>query len=573
MAESSRRGRREEALDATLPVHRLAFAARLRELRTECGRPPYRTLSRLAHCGSGSLSEAAGGNRFPTWETARGYVTGCLRHAGRDDEIDLLLPQWRRAWDEADLRERAQRSMPAVAGPPPGPPPEPPAPSAVPARGRPPVVRPAAALLLVPALILTTMAGADATPKLPAPMTGLYNILVAPFSLSPAPAENGPAVALQHTLVRQYDDWARSEPAVQTRGPAGIEAAAPAGDGLREAALNRLAAQHRADIVLTGRQETAGDRWTIVIEILLTDRVFGETPEIVGRHEIQLDEPADVVRGNVEVTRRLAEDALRHLKAVVTFVRGLGAFALEDYRTAEREFRAAAGELVAGGSEVAQLMLGNTLGRAGRPAEAAAAFRAALAQAPGYARARVGLAEALRTGAGCDRDGAAGPALRQAIDNYETAIPARGDALLAMKARLGLGLAHQCLSIAAGENGWSEANAQFGAVLRTQAAVGLTEEAGRQALRLAAEARAGQALTAYLTAGRGDAVTMRGLSGAALAYEDAIALLDRIGVARPTVRDRKLVFLRNLHGVYEAMGATADLRAVEARIRGVETQR
>jgi tetratricopeptide (TPR) repeat protein len=569
MAEIRRRGRREEALDSALPEHRLAFAARLRDLRTECGRPPYRTLSRLAHCGSGSLSEAAGGNRFPTWETTRGYVTGCLRHAGRDDEIDRLLPQWRRAWDEADLRERAQRAKPAEALPPP----EPPAFSPVPVRGRPPVVRAAATLLLVLALILTTVAGAGATPKPPAPMTGLYNILVAPFSSFPGPAKYGPAVALQHTLVRQYDDWARTEPAVQTRGPAGIDAVAPAEDRLREAALNRLAAQHRADIVLTGRLETAGDRWSIVIEILLTDRVFGEIPEFVGRHEIELDEPADVVRGNVEVTRRLAEDALRHLKAVVAFVRGLGAFALEDYLTAERAFRAAAGNLVAARSEVVQLMLGNALGRAGRPAEAAAAFRAALSQEPGYARARVGLAEALRTGARCDQGGDAGPALRQAIDHYEAALPARGNALVAMKARLGLGLAHQCLSIATGENNWADANAQFDAVLRAQAAAGLTEEAGRQALRMAAEARAGHALTAYLTAGGGTAVTGRGLSDAALAYEDAVGLLDRIGVARPAVRERKLIFLRNLHGVYEAMGATADLRAVEARIRRAESGR
>lgn len=109
MADIVRRGRREETLNATLPAHRLAFAARLRDLRTECGRPPYRTLSRLAHCGSGSLCEAAGGNRFPTWETTRGFVTGCLRHAGREQEIDLLLPRWRHAWAEADLLEQAQR--------------------------------------------------------------------------------------------------------------------------------------------------------------------------------------------------------------------------------------------------------------------------------------------------------------------------------------------------------------------------------------------------------------------------------------------------------------------------------
>jgi hypothetical protein len=93
-----------------------------------------------------------------------------------------------------------------------------------------------------------------------------------------------------------------------------------------------------------------------------------------------------------------------------------------------------------------------------------------------------------------------------------------------------------------------------------------TGEAGRQALRLAAEARAGQALTASLTAAGTPAARTRRLTGAARGYEEALGLLSRTGVSRPSLRARELVFLRNLRDVYQAMGATDQLRAVEERI-------
>jgi len=44
-------------------------------------------------------------------------------------------------------------------------------------------------------------------------------------------------------------------------------------------------------------------------------------------------------------------------------------------------------------------------------------------------------------------------------------------------------------------------------------------------------------------------------------------MLGRIGITRPTLRTRELIFLRNLRDVYRAMGATAESRAVDERIR------
>jgi tetratricopeptide (TPR) repeat protein len=538
-------------MDAALPAHLVAFASRLRELRRECGQPTYRVMTELAHCSLASLSGAAAGRRLPTWETTRGYVTACLRHAGRTAELDSALRQWRHAWEDASVRDKAHHLAPVVVA----------APPARPAHRH--LRRPAAVLVVL--ALLATMAGAAARPTAPAPMAGLLNVLVVPSTLP----------ALENTLGRDLEQWARDEPVVAVRGPAGVD----------PGPLETLAVTHNADIVLSGRIRPAGDRWTVTIDVLLTERVFSETPEFVGRHEISLTEPADVIRGNVEVNRQLAGDAVRYVQAVVAFVRGLGRYALDDYPGAERDFRTADRGLSSitdtVRAEVILLMLGNAVGRTGRFAEAAAIYRRALAQRPGYERATVGLAEAVRAGAGCTAR--SGPSLREALADYQAVPVEPGNPLLEMKRRLGLGLAYQCLSIA-GTPSWAQADGQFRAVLRTPSPPGAlpspgalspgasssgasppggssspgASEAGRQALRLRAEARAGLALTAWL-AGR--------YAEAAAGYEEALGLLSRVTVDRPTLRERELLFLKNLREVYAAMKDTASAEEVAARIR------
>ncbi|XVU28390.1 hypothetical protein ACQPZJ_15500 [Actinoplanes sp. CA-054009] len=528
MAEN-RRGRREGALDAAQPEHRTSFAARLRALRRECGQPPYRELSALAHTSYNSLSGAASGRRLPTWPTTRGYVTACLRHAGREADIDRLLPQWRRAWEDADVLERAQRLGPAPTAPPP-------AQAAPPRRHRPFLV------VLAVVMLMATMAAAGVADRAPAPMNGLYNILVAPFNGLPA---------LQQTVLREMRGWAAADAGI------GVREVSARPDGAR---LGALAADHHADVVLSGRAEPDG----VVIELLLTDRVFAETPEFAGRHELRLTEPADLVHGNVVVGRRLADDAVRYVKAVVAFVRGLGHYALDDYPRAEQEFRAAErGLATAPHAEAILLILGNTQGRQGRYAEAAATHRRALTIAPDHVRATLGLAEALRAESGCRRV----TLLREALGLYRAALSGGDTTLLRLKTHLGLGLTYQCL-------GDMRADTEFATVLRLRETAGpLSGEAGRQSLRLAAEARAGQALTARsaaltaVTVSGPFTVRSRGLADAARGYEEALALLGGIGVDRPVLRERELVFLRNLRDVYAAMGATAETRAVDDRIR------
>src|SRR5262249_6139768 len=69
-------GRPERPLDADAgPMQR--FAAELRRLRDDAGKPGYRRMSRVAHFSVTTLSEAAGGERFPSLPVTLAYVRAC----------------------------------------------------------------------------------------------------------------------------------------------------------------------------------------------------------------------------------------------------------------------------------------------------------------------------------------------------------------------------------------------------------------------------------------------------------------------------------------------------------------
>ena len=68
--------RPERPLDAADGV--LAeFAAELRRLREKAGSPAYRVLAQRAHYSVTTLSDAAGGRRFPTLAVTMAYVAAC----------------------------------------------------------------------------------------------------------------------------------------------------------------------------------------------------------------------------------------------------------------------------------------------------------------------------------------------------------------------------------------------------------------------------------------------------------------------------------------------------------------
>jgi hypothetical protein len=135
-----------------------------------------------------------------------------------------------------------------------------------------------------------------------------------------------------------------------------------------------------------------------------------------------------------------------------------------------------------------------------------------------------------------------------------------------MKARLGLGLTHQCLTIAGLANRWPDAHEEFAEVLRLYAAAPPAGDRGRQVLLLAAEARAGQALISFLTANGPQQARYGGLRSAVERYEEALRMLDRIDVVRRTYLERELVYLHNLRSVRQAMRQPARVAEVNARI-------
>ncbi|MFJ9713331.1 hypothetical protein [Streptomyces sp. NPDC101234] len=90
-------GRPESSLDPSQgPVQR--FAAELRKLRAEAGRPPYRVMAQRTGQGASTLSQAAGGERLPTLPVALAYVRAC----------DGDATQWEERWREAAYETAAE---------------------------------------------------------------------------------------------------------------------------------------------------------------------------------------------------------------------------------------------------------------------------------------------------------------------------------------------------------------------------------------------------------------------------------------------------------------------------------
>jgi transcriptional regulator with XRE-family HTH domain len=70
------------------------LALSLRELRAQSQRPTYRELARRIGYAISVLSEAASGQRMPTWDVVKAYVEAC------DDDPNDWLPLWSSAAKE-----------------------------------------------------------------------------------------------------------------------------------------------------------------------------------------------------------------------------------------------------------------------------------------------------------------------------------------------------------------------------------------------------------------------------------------------------------------------------------------
>jgi hypothetical protein len=79
-----------------------AFASELRKLWEQAGRPKYLQMARRTGKSRTAMSEAAGGDVLPTWETVTAFVTACSA-----DPND-----WRQRWEQArDARATMDRKV------------------------------------------------------------------------------------------------------------------------------------------------------------------------------------------------------------------------------------------------------------------------------------------------------------------------------------------------------------------------------------------------------------------------------------------------------------------------------
>jgi hypothetical protein len=141
-----------------------AFAHDLRRVREEAGEPTYRALATLAGFSATTLSDAAGGVRFPSLEVTLAYVGACGGDVGA----------WDRRWHALDRALADERAASAAAGAPAA---APPVPAPAPAVAAGPPGPGGAAAGAVPATVrgaLTTLAtaapSAPAVPELTSPV-------------------------------------------------------------------------------------------------------------------------------------------------------------------------------------------------------------------------------------------------------------------------------------------------------------------------------------------------------------------------------------------------------------------
>lgn len=83
------------------------FAAALRALRDEAGRPTYRQMARQARCSAATLCRAVAGDRLPSLEVVLGFVDSC--HGDRA----YWAARWRAAAASAQRSRLPDRSRPA----------------------------------------------------------------------------------------------------------------------------------------------------------------------------------------------------------------------------------------------------------------------------------------------------------------------------------------------------------------------------------------------------------------------------------------------------------------------------
>lgn len=230
----------------------------------------------------------------------------------------------------------------------------------------------------------------------PAPMGELgFNVAVATFTGDPGLEGQAAELSTQvyDALVADLDQ-AETGVSVEFRGPGDVGTVDGDDDEARASAAEAVAADLRADVVVSARLEGDRNGARFVPTVWIADRRLLAATELTGSHP--LGPPERFRPAAVTDVADLEQVAVERTGALADLVAGLSLFATGDPVGAGQRFDSATSVDVWGGGEagaVLEVFRGKAAAQAGDDEAARDHYEAALALDPDSARARYGLAE------------------------------------------------------------------------------------------------------------------------------------------------------------------------------------
>ena len=399
-----------------------------------------------------------------------------------------------------------------------------------------------AVLVLAASLVQVAHLVWPEAPSLP-PMSGDLNIAVAEFGVvddqgNALDSREGAALAdsLHRSLLDRVNTLRQADTPgepfdIQIRGPSPAQRISGSNSDDRARSAGRLAEQVNAHVLIYGQLKQSTSSLSLQPEIFVALPHLRDAEELVGQHELA---GAIVQRGaadDAEPRRKVREALVGRTAALADFLLGLSQYRGGNFEAAQTHFGEADRQWPAGDpKQVLYLFEGNASLRNHQLAAAEAQYGQALAENPTYARAQVGQAEVRfqQVAAGGCAAGRTDPAvLRGLISDYsaiaqDTTLSQRERESplwsIAAKTAFGIGRASVCLSLASGENHWTEAENEF------QFVVADFESGNARARALASESHANLALIAL--PGTCDAGRNAAYQRAAVQFTQAVDLSD-----------------------------------------------
>ncbi len=308
------------------------------------------------------------------------------------------------------------------------------------------------------------------------PMTGLFNIAVAGFTVEGETSERDLGTNIAGIVCENLTDYLQEFSGfygIETRCPDRLERINGSA-AERVAAADRIARSIYADLVVYGTVKVDGSRYTVMPEFYINPDQFPDYQELTGQY--QLGESL-TVRGPVgpAFKRTISREMFPRMQVLTMISTGLSYQSMHQEKEALLHFEAALAQHCPGGlgCEVLYLFAGNAAGQNGENDLAEKYFNSALAEDPEYSRARIGLGSvyfqrALQDFAESQKvEDLDLELLERSIKTYESALTARNrpeSADIELKVNLYLGRCYYLQAFAGVEDSYEEALDKYQAV-------------------------------------------------------------------------------------------------------------